>query len=287
MSIVSGNQLRGRKPTHQLSLPSFDVAGGNVDMLHGVCRALKRLECVAFVASTPSSIKSYHGFSHFVRAAREVSDEYGLVIAAHLDHATANDDIARALDAGFSSIMIDASSLSLDENIERTQQVVQLASRYGASVEGEIGRIGGKEDDVDYSGTALPAVEQVERFAAESGIDFVAAAVGTAHGFYGHEPAVDWSLASALSREIRRPLVLHGATGLQGDQIVRFVSMGFAKVNYATAVRAAFRDGICQTIHAAGASTKPQTYLASGSDRVCDFAATILTYLCAPDTHPG
>lgn len=157
----------------------------------------------------------------------------------HLDHAAPDqlDMIKQALDLGFTSIMIDGSLLPLDDNIEITQQVVELSHRYDASVEGEIGGIAGEEgvadtqkenpEDIPYTD-----VTEAQQFISATNVDALAIAVGTAHGIYKAEPHINFDVIKAISTITDIPLVMHGATGVSDLAIQKSITLGIRKINY-------------------------------------------------------
>ena len=237
MSLLSGANLLAASGETQLALPSFDVAGGNIDMLHAIGRELARSQTCAFLASTPASIQDYYGYRHFVSSIREMAAHYKVHVAAHLDHATSFEDIAAAIDAGCTSIMVDGSKLPLAANIELTKSVVKKSHRAGASVEAELGVIGGKEDECIAETAHAPSLKESMQFIDMTHIDFFAPAIGTSHGFYSGPPGIDWKLARDLGSSFKIPLVLHGGTGLSDDTVRKLIRMNFRKINYATGVR--------------------------------------------------
>jgi len=160
-------------------------------------------------------------------------------IALHLDHASPDqiNMIMNALDLGFSSIMIDDSSLPFAENISITSQVVESTKAYGASVEGELGGIAGEEGVAD-SGTdtpdAMPYTDATEakRFVDETGVDALAIAIGTAHGIYAAQPQISFDTIEACTKAMGAPLVMHGATGVGDADMQRAVRGGIRKINF-------------------------------------------------------
>lgn len=160
-------------------------------------------------------------------------------VAIHLDHAgPAHGDLIRqVLDAGFTSIMIDGSTLPLEENIKLTGPVVALAKKYGASVEGELGAIAGEEGVADTHGAALKSLGytdagEAKRYVEATGIDALAVAVGTAHGIYAAAPTVSFETIARVREAVAVPLVLHGATGVRPEDIRRCVREGIRKINF-------------------------------------------------------
>ncbi len=276
MAVLTGIELIHKIKGKQLTAPSFDVVGGNYDILHAVCRKLADYQAVAFLASTPSSIKSYFGFSHFVKSIREISSEYNVSVAIHLDHAMDINDIDVALAAGCSSVMFDGSRLPLQKNIELTNEAAALARKTGASVEAELGVIGGKEDEVIAEIAKFPSLEDACFFCENTQVDLFAPAIGTAHGFYKGEPDIQWELIREIKENCNKPIVLHGATGLDDAILTRLLNIGFSKVNFATGVRSAFLTGIKGCLLNEDPQLKPQEYLKQGRQYVEDYIKKIL-----------
>ena len=184
----------------------------------------------------------------------------------------------KAIKAGYSSVMYDGSHLSLDENIKNTKKIVKLSKNHGVSVEGEVGVIAGKEDEIINMTNKYPTFNQALRFVDETNIDFFAPAIGTAHGFYDSEPDIQWSLVKDLIK-IKTNFVLHGVTGVSQKDLKTFVSLGYKKFNYATGLRSEFRNGIIKNIDASGTSTKPQKYLKEGKSKVYEFVKKVIKEL--------
>jgi ketose-bisphosphate aldolase len=163
-------------------------------------------------------------------------------VCLHLDHATDFDFIMAAIEAGFTSVMIDASAEEYEKNIAVSGKVVEKARKYNCSVEAELGKVGGKEDNVsvDDRTAAFTVPSDVPRFVEETGIDALAVAFGSAHGFYKSEPKLDFERLGEILKLTDCPLVLHGGTGIPIEDIQRCVSMGLAKVNVGTELKAIF-----------------------------------------------
>ena len=155
--------------------------------------------------------------------------------AVHLDHGGTMETIKLALDLGFTSVMFDGSKYPLDENIQRTKEVIKLARSYGAHVEAEIGRVGGAEGDYKAVDIAVTSVEEAKRFAEETGVDALAVAIGTAHGNYKETPKLRIDRLKEIAAAVDTPLVLHGGTGLTKDDFRNCLHNGIKKINIATA----------------------------------------------------
>ena len=160
-------------------------------------------------------------------------------VALHLDHATEYEEVCKALDAGFTSVMIDASALPFEENIAITKKVVELANEYGASSEAELGTLAGNEGDVSNPEMQTDP-EQAHIFVNETDVDCLAVAIGTAHGFYTKPPVINISRLKEIAGKVSIPLVLHGGSGTPDDKVQEAVRNGIAKVNICTELIASF-----------------------------------------------
>jgi len=179
-------------------------------------------------------------------ALRRLAERSAVPIALHLDHASPRqrDLIATALDLGFTSIMIDASQSPLEENIRVTRAVLEQCQPYGASVEGELGGIAGEEGVADTHGASLKALpytdpSEAARYVAESGVQALAIAVGTAHGIYAAAPEISFATIEHVRDRVPVPLVLHGSTGVRPEDIRRCVGCGIRKINFFSGLLAA------------------------------------------------
>lgn len=164
-------------------------------------------------------------------------DSGTLPIVLHLDHAKEESSIAWALDCGFTSVMFDGSHLPLSQNLERTAKVVALASRYGATVEGELGYLNpedGRECLIVID--KFTQVDDAHRYVTESGIDALAIAVGNAHGIYREKPKLDFARIEALAGAVPCPLVLHGSSGIAESDLKKAIARGISKINVNTEV---------------------------------------------------
>jgi tagatose 1,6-diphosphate aldolase GatY/KbaY len=172
-------------------------------------------------------------------------------VALHLDHGSSFELAVEALRAGYTSVMIDGSALPLEGNIFLARRVVEAAAKLGVPVEAELGKVGGKEDDLTANIDTNTDPAEAVRFLRETGIDSLAVAIGTAHGFYVGTPVLDKARLAEIRKLVRVPLVLHGASGLSEADVRDCIALGICKVNFATELRAAFTDGVKQALAAA------------------------------------
>ena len=167
-------------------------------------------------------------------------------VALHLDHATEYSEVEAALEAGFTSVMIDASALSFEDNITLTKKVVALAKKYNASSEAELGTLAGTEGDITGLDSQTDP-EQAKEFIERTEIDCLAVAIGTAHGFYTKEPEINIERLKEIAQKVSIPLVLHGGSGTPSDKIQESIKNGISKVNICTELIAAFGKRLIST----------------------------------------
>ena len=166
-----------------------------------------------------------------VQAAKEAKVD----VAVHLDHGLTFETVDKALELGFTSVMLDASTLPFEENIARVKTVVEKAGKYGATVEAELGLVGGSEDGSCDHGIRCTDPDDAAVYAKETGIDALAVAIGNAHGNYPVAPTLAFDVLEKIHEKVDIPLVLHGGSGISDKDFQRAISLGIRKVNIATA----------------------------------------------------
>ncbi len=164
-------------------------------------------------------------------------------VVLHLDHGSSFENCKKAIDSGFTSVMIDASKYEINKNIEIVKQVVEYAKKYDVTVEAEVGSIGGQEDGLSNE-IHYASKEDCKRLVEETGIDALAPAVGNVHGFYKGEPKLNFDLIKELKEKLNIPLVLHGGTGILDDQIKKMIECGITKINVNTELQYAWALGV-------------------------------------------
>jgi fructose-bisphosphate aldolase class II/tagatose 1,6-diphosphate aldolase GatY/KbaY len=209
----------------------------NFETLEGVLRAAVRCKSPIILQLTRSSIE-YMGLPLAFQMARTAIDFHGLKAWVHLDHGDSFELVAQCLDAGFDSVMIDASEKPFHENIKITKKVVSLASKYDACVEAELGYVAKLGQSTEKEGFTMP--EEASRFVNETGIDALAVAIGTSHGFYKKEPCLDLERLTGIREVTNVALVLHGGSGVPHATLKDAISRGICKVNLATEIKNIF-----------------------------------------------
>jgi tagatose 1,6-diphosphate aldolase GatY/KbaY len=203
----------------------------NFETLAGILKAAKELEEPIILQLSESSI-NYLGLEVAAKLARAALSQFGVEGWLHLDHGATPELALRCLKAGFDSVMIDGSEKPFEENIRITRKVVEMAKSYGANVEAELGFIAKLGQDHDTDGFTKP--EQARDFVAQTGVNALAVAIGTAHGFYKQEPKLDLERLSQINAITPIPLVLHGGSGIPDEMLRKAIKRGIVKVNLAT-----------------------------------------------------
>lgn len=217
----------------------------SLDMIPAIAAAAEDERSPLILEFSPGSLK-FCGTRNVAALVKDIAARSELPIAMHLDHGEKFEHVVDCLEAGFSSVMIDGSRLPYEENVALTARVVEAAKVAGVTVEAELGHIGGVEDDMTasersqlYTDPALAA-----DFVRRTGIDCLAIAIGTAHGFYSWEPNLDFDRLAELRRTLSIPLVLHGASDLPLGQVQRAVKGGVQKINIASDLKAPWAAGV-------------------------------------------
>jgi fructose-bisphosphate aldolase class II len=192
-----------------------------------------------------------NGIVYISRLVRGAAEHHTIPVVLHLDHAANLDEVKRAIDHGFSSVMIDGSKLSFAENVRLTRAVVELAGPQGVSVEAELGHVGGMDlEAVQSSESVLTEPAEVTRFVAETGVDALAVSIGTSHGIYRSRPTLAIDRLAELDAASPVPLVLHGGSGTPDDQVQDAVRRGICKMNIYADCRLAMGRGLKQAADA-------------------------------------
>lgn len=246
MAYVTTKELLADAVSHRYAVGAFNCE--NLEMAMAIVAAGEACRAPLIIQTTPSTV-NYASVGLFAAMVRELAENAKIPVALHLDHGSSYELCEAALDAGYSSVMIDGSKESLEDNIALTKRVVSLASEKGIPVEAELGTVGGKEDSTFSSGTAYTDPEDALRFVRETGCSSLAVGIGTAHGVYKGTPVLDTGRLSLIKDKLVSagrdlPLVLHGASGLSEEAIRECIARGIAKVNFATELRQAYTEGV-------------------------------------------
>ncbi|MBQ9615668.1 MAG: class II fructose-1,6-bisphosphate aldolase [Selenomonadaceae bacterium] len=266
MSLVSIKELLTDAQKGHYAIGAFNVE--NMEMVMAVLAAAEEKNSPVIMQTTPGTIK-YAGFDYYYANVKTAASRTRIPVVMHLDHGSSFDLAVQAYRAGYTSIMIDGSKLSLEENIALTKSVVDVCHPGNVPVEGELGKVGGKEDDLengDDNPYTVPA--EAKEFVERTGVDSLAVGIGTAHGVYKGTPHVNVERLSEIREVVDIPLVLHGTSGVPDDQVRDCVSRGICKVNYATDLRIAFTKGVKAYMQENPDAFDPKKYSALGIEEV-------------------
>lgn len=232
MALVKMKDLLRRAEEKNIGCGAFSV--GNMEMVRGAIRAAEELDTPIILQIAEVRLKKspLHLMGPMmVQAAKEAKVD----VAVHLDHGLTFETVDKALELGFTSVMLDASTLPFEENIARVKAVVEKARKYGATVEAELGLVGGSEDGSCDHGIRCTDPDDAVVYARETGIDALAVAIGNAHGNYPVAPTLAFDVLEKIHEKVDIPLVLHGGSGITDKDFQKAISLGIRKVNIATA----------------------------------------------------
>lgn len=262
MKLQSSIFLLQKARREHYAIGAFNVE--NLEMAQAVIAAAEEMRAPVIVQTTPGTLK-YAPPEAFSGMIRELAAAATVPVVLHLDHGNSFDLAKRAAQGGYTSLMIDGSTLPYEDNVALTRRTVEMAG--DIPVEGELGTVGGKEDD-HSAGIQYTDPAQAADFVARTGLSSFAPAIGTAHGVYAKEPKLDLDRLFDISRAVSVPLVLHGTSGVPADQVRSCIERGVCKVNYATELRIAFSDGVKAYLSEHPDAFDPKKYLAAGRENV-------------------
>ncbi len=237
----------------------------NMEMAMAIVAAAEAQHAPVMLQTTPSTV-SYAGLDVYYANVRALAERASVPVALHLDHGSSYQLAIDAMAAGYSSVMIDGSHETFEDNIAVTRRVVEEAKAKNIPVEAELGKVGGKEDDLDGgSGNGYTDPADAVEFVKATGVDSLAVAIGTAHGVYVGTPVLDVARLAEIRRALEAagvsiPLVLHGASGLTDESVRECIAEGICKVNFATELRQAYTAGVKEVLTKDPAVYDPKKY---------------------------
>jgi fructose-bisphosphate aldolase class II len=241
MKFVSLKELLLKAQKERYAVGAFNC--NNMEIVQAIIAAAQAEKSPVIIQASQGAIK-YAGLNYIAGLTRLAAEGASVPVALHLDHGTSFEQCIRCIGSGFSSVMIDGSKLPLGDNIVLTRKIMEVARPLGVSVEGELGKIGGTEDDITVSDREAQFTDpdEAERFCRETGVDALAIAIGTAHGQYKGIPKLDIARLKEIVKKVATPIVLHGSSGVPEDTIREAISLGVVKVNIDTNIREAFTE---------------------------------------------
>ena len=260
MALVTVAELTKAAAEGGYAVGAFNL--NNMEILQAVIAAAEEERSPVILQASQGGLK-YAGIDYIVAMARVAAENASVPVALNLDHGTSFKQAMVCIRKGFSAVMIDGSQLPFEENIALVKRVVDVARAAGVSVEAELGKIGGTEDDIvvsDQDATMTDPDEAAE-FVERAQPDLLAVAIGTAHGVYKGEPRIDFKRLEEIKKRVDIPLVLHGASGVPDEAIRKACQLGISKINIDTELRVAFTQAVRNVLEAAPDEIDPRKIL--------------------------
>lgn len=241
MGLVSVAHLLKKAEAEKYAVGAFNA--NNMEIVQGIIAAAEETRSPVILQASQGAIK-YAGIEYIAGMVKIAAETASIPVALHLDHGNSFEQNMRCIRYGFSSIMYDGSALPLEENIRMVNKVIEVAHAVGVSVEGELGKIGGTEDDISVAekDAMYTVPKEAQYFVEQTKVDLLAVAIGTAHGPYkGGSPRLDLNRLSEIRALVpNTPIVLHGASGVSDESIKECIARGIRKINIDTDLRQAF-----------------------------------------------
>lgn len=263
MALVNMNQMLKRASNEGYAVVAFNV--DNMELIRAVVEAAEAENSPVIIQIAYNHGKEM-GFSSFTTVGKLFAETTHIPVSLHLDHGPSIEACKECLDAGFTSVMIDCSSKSFIENVELTRQVVEIAKRFNASVEGSAGYI--PEPDDKNGEIALSDPEQVQQYCDMSGVDCVSISIGNVHYMQQEPLKIEYELLQEIRKRVDTPLVLHGGVAVTEDDMRRMVSMGISKYNVMYKTHKAFLKGIRVSLDNLNEEVVPGKYVIAANPTI-------------------
>jgi fructose-bisphosphate aldolase class II len=267
MPLVNMTEMLNAAKAGGYAVGQFNI--NNLEWTQAILKAAEAEKSPVILGVSEGAARYMGGFKTVVKMVEGLLEDYKITVpvAIHLDHGSSYDKCIEAIDAGFTSVMIDASHDPFEQNVETTKKVVDYAHAKGVSVEAELGTVGGQEDDV--SGSIMYAnPEECKALVERTGVDCLAPALGSVHGPYKGEPKLGFDEMKHIGDLTNMPLVLHGGTGIPLEQIQRAISCGTSKINVNTENQIVFTKVVRETLANDSKMYDPRKFLTPGRDAV-------------------
>ena len=267
MTLVSFKEMLQKAKAEQYAVGQFNLNG--LQWAQAILQAAEEERSPVILAASDRLVPFLGGYKVIAAMVEELVKEMAITVpvALHLDHGKTPENCKKAVDAGFSSVMIDGSHDPIGRNIAMTGEVVNYAHPRGVSVEAEVGTVGGMEDGL-IGGIRYADPGECAALVKETGIDALAAALGSVHGPYRGEPVLGFAEMERISGLVGIPLVLHGASGIPEHQIRRAIALGHAKINVNTECLQAWASALRRTLDADAGLYDPRAILSPGTEAI-------------------
>lgn len=268
MPLVSMTEMLKKANAEGYAVGQFNL--NNLEFTQAILQAAEAEKSPVILGVSEGAARYMGGFKTVVKMVEGLMEDYKTTVpvAIHLDHGSSYEKCKEAIDAGFTSVMIDASHGPFEDNVSTTSKVVEYAHSKGVSVEAELGVVGGQEDDVVADGVIYADPKECEELVQRTGIDCLAPALGSVHGPYKGEPNLGFKEMEEINKTAGVPLVLHGGTGIPTKDIQKAISFGTAKVNVNTENQIASAKAVRETLAAKPEEYDPRKYLGPARDAI-------------------
>ncbi|MFJ7931648.1 class II fructose-1,6-bisphosphate aldolase [Peribacillus sp. NPDC096448] len=270
MPLVSMKEMLIQAKENKYAVGQFNI--NNLEFTQAILQAAQEENSPVILGVSEGAARYMGGFKLIVTMVKELMDEYKVTVpvAIHLDHGSSLEKCVQAIHAGFTSVMIDGSHHPLKENIELTKRVVEVAHAVGVSVEAELGRIGGQEDDIiaDIESAYYAIPSECDQLVRETGVDCFAPALGSVHGPYKGEPNLGFDRMKEVMELTGVPLVLHGGTGIPTKDIQKAIMFGSAKINVNTESQISATKAVREVLAAKPNEYDPRKFLAPAREAI-------------------
>lgn len=268
VNLVSMKDMLHQAMSQGYAIGQFNI--NNLEWTQAILSAAQSEKSPVILGVSEGAARYMGGFRVAVAIVRALMEERRITVpvALHLDHGSSFENCQAAIDAGFTSVMIDASHMPFEENVSLTRRVVDYAHPRGVSVEAELGTVGGQEDDVVAQGIIYADPQQCKELVQSTGVDCLAPALGSVHGPYKGEPKLGFTEMKVICDTVGVPLVLHGGTGIPTHQIQRAISLGTAKINVNTENQITFTQIIRKVLEKDRVVYDPRMILGPGRDAI-------------------
>ena len=276
MPLVTTTEFLKKAQDGHYAVGAFNVE--NLEMAQAVIQAATELNAPVIIQTTSSTVK-YASLSVYRAIVAALAESAPVPVAMHLDHGSSYELCEQAACAGYTSVMIDGSKLSFEENIAVSPKPAGMAKQRGIPTEAELGTVGGKEDDhvVLDADAMYTNPEKAREFVERTGVGSLAVAIGTAHGFYKGEPRLDFDRLAAIRKVVSVPLVLHGASGVPDEAVQKTIGLGICKVNFATELRDAYTKAVRPVLANDASVFDPKVYGKAGRAAVVELVKHKIT----------
>ena len=265
--LVNMVEMLNKAKEGKYAVGQFNI--NNLEWTKQILLTAEEMKSPVILGVSEGAAKYMGGFKTVVGMVKGLHDDLGITVpvAIHLDHGQSFENCKKALDAGFTSVMIDGSHHPIDENIAMTKAVVDYAHSIGASVEAEVGTVGGNEDGV-IGGIKYADKDECVRLVNEAGVDCLAPALGSVHGPYKGEPVLGFVEMAEIKEATDKPLVLHGGTGIPDEKIQKAISCGTCKINVNTECQLAFHAEIQKVLAENPKAYDPRKFIGPASQAI-------------------